>query len=221
MAPFLYILISYLVGSIPFGFLAGKVAGKDLREHGSRNIGATNAMRVLGRKWGISVFILDFLKGFLPAWLWFGYISPNFIDPAADHAEWLRYGSLVLVGLATIIGHTYTCFLHFKGGKGVATTAGVLAALSPVIVVISVLGWLLALVVTRYVSVASIIAALTMVLAALFHYGYFGDPGWSFRPDSLVILLLVLVAALVIVKHRGNIQRLLQGVEPKAFTKKS
>ncbi len=201
------------MGSIPFGYLAGRVKGVDLREHGSRNIGATNAMRVLGKAWGIPVFLLDFVKGYLPALLWWRY-------GAADAGEWLRYGGLVLVSLATILGHTYTCFLQFKGGKGVATTAGVLMSISPMVAVTAFSCWAVALVLTRYVSVASIVAALTMVVAALYDYGYFTVSGWFLRADVLVIVFLVLVAVLVIYKHKGNIERVLAGTEPKAFSKK-
>lgn len=220
MLTFLYIIFSYLLGAVPFGFLAGRLNGIDLREHGSCNIGATNAMRVLGKGWGILVFVLDFAKGFIPVYLWKHVVS-SYSFNGVDGSLWWSSGILVLVGLATILGHTYTCFLHFKGGKGVATTGGVLFAISPLVAVISVAYWVLALFVTRYVSLASVTAGIVMILAALYDLDYFGETGWAWRPQILIIFFLTLVAVLVIVKHRSNLRRLMLGTEPKVFSKKS
>lgn len=115
-----WIVFYYLIGAIPFGYLAGRIRGIDLRQQGSRNIGATNAWRVLGWKWGLSVFILDFLKGFIPvfgALNWLPFLT-------GDAGGWDFNVLVVLSCFAVILGHTYTCFLGFRGGKGVATTAG-------------------------------------------------------------------------------------------------
>lgn len=215
---FLFILGSYLLGSIPFGYLAGRMKGVDLREHGSCNIGATNAMRVLGRPIGICVFLCDFLKGLVPVLAW-RYVAM----PALNEGSWAAWIGLVCVGMAAILGHTYTCFLHFRGGKGVATTAGVLFAISPLIGVISLGVWAIVLFATRYVSLASMVAALVMVGLGLYQFDFIGTGEGGeglIRPEVCVIVFFVLVAFLVIFKHRSNIVRLMQGTESKAFSGK-
>lgn len=217
MIAFLYIIVSYLIGAIPFGYLAGRLKGIDLREHGSHNIGATNAIRVLGKACGIPVFVMDFLKGFLPVYCW-ACFAPDLLGMGAS--PWLMSTVLVLVCLATILGHTYTCYLHFKGGKGVATTAGVLMALSPQMLGMALGVWLVVFLTSRYVSLASIVAAVAMVIAGLYCYGFFVPDGMEWRPDAIVVIFLLLVAVLVIAKHRSNIARLVHGTEPKAFSGK-
>ena len=210
----LYIVAAYLIGSIPFGYLAGRLNGVDLREHGSHNIGATNAVRVLGKKWGIPVFICDFLKGFLPLLFVKEQLGGTVELFDADQMAWLL-GTLA----ALILGHTYTCFLGFKGGKGVATTAGCLFALS-LPIGWAVLGtWLLAMVITRYVSLSSMLAAVAMVTAAV--QVFWLEDGDFATADAMVITLLFLVCILVVFKHRSNITRLCNGTEPKAFSKKN
>ena len=187
----LLLIAAYLIGSIPTGLILGKaIWKKDLRQYGSHNIGATNAWRILGAKAGILIFILDFLKGqlgvLLGAWL---FASP---------------GAMVLGGFAAIIGHMFPIFLGFKGGKGVATALGVITALMPKVTAIVFIVWLVLTVITRYVYVASIVAAvLTPILAALFN-------------EPLIYFLFALLAAVVIVfRHRENIQRLKAGRENK------
>lgn len=210
----LYIIAAYLIGSIPFGYLAGRLNGIDLREHGSRNIGATNAMRVLGKKWGIPVFIGDFLKGLLPL-CWVRHQLGG--DPTAFTPE--AMGWFLAVLLALVLGHTFTCFLHFKGGKGVATTAGCLFALSPIIGVSALVTWLVSMALTRYVSLSSMVAGLGMLIAAGIEFGH-GDSSLT-GADGMLLALLLLIFLLVVYKHRTNIVRLCKGTEPKAFSKKS
>jgi glycerol-3-phosphate acyltransferase PlsY len=210
---FFYILVSYLLGSVPFGYLAGKINGIDLREHGSCNIGATNAVRVLGKAWGIPVFFLDFLKGFLPVLCW-GKVASMYMP---DASAWCTHALLVAVCFATILGHTYTCFLGFKGGKGVATSAGVLFALAWQVGLVALGAWVLFFALTRYVSLASMVAAVAMVVAGFIYYEPEGE---LCGPRLIVLLFFVLVALLVIIKHRANISRLIDGTEPKAFSKK-
>ncbi len=217
MIAFLYIIVSYLVGAIPFGYLAGRIKGVDLREHGSHNIGATNAVRVLGKSLGVPVFVMDFLKGFIPVFCWARFSTSLM---GGDSSPWISALILVLVCLACILGHTYTCYLQFKGGKGVATTAGVLMALSPPTFGIAIGAWLLVFLMSRYVSLASIIASVVMVVSALYCYGFFAEGGFIWRPEAVVIIFLLLVAILVIAKHRSNISRLMQGTESKAFSRK-
>ena len=159
-----WIVFYYLIGAIPFGYLAGRIRGIDLRQQGSRNIGATNAWRVLGWKWGLSVFILDFLKGFIPvfgALNWLPFLT-------GDAGGWDFNVLVVLSCFAVILGHTYTCFLGFRGGKGVATTAGVLFALNPVVACVALASWLVVMGISGIVSLASLVAAVVMVdLSAL------------------------------------------------------
>lgn len=210
----LYIVAAYLIGSIPFGYLAGRINGIDLREHGSHNIGATNAVRVLGKKWGIPVFICDFLKGFLPLLFVKEQLGGTVEGFDVDQMAWLL-GVLA----ALILGHTYTCFLGFKGGKGVATTAGCLFALSLPIGLAVLVTWVVGMVITRYVSLSSMLAAVAMVTAAV--QVFWLEDGDFAAADAMVITLLFLVCILVVFKHRSNITRLCNGTEPKAFSKKN
>ena len=168
-----WIVFYYLIGAIPFGYLAGRIRGIDLRQQGSRNIGATNAWRVLGWKWGLSVFILDFLKGFIPvfgALNWLPFLT-------GDAGGWDFNVLIVLSCFAVILGHTYTCFLGFRGGKGVATTAGVLFALNPVVACVALASWLVVMGISGIVSLASLVAAM-VDLSAL------PGRGWL-PPDTL------------------------------------
>ncbi len=161
-----WIVFYYLIGAIPFGYLAGRIRGIDLRQQGSRNIGATNAWRVLGWKWGLSVFILDFLKGFIPvfgALNWLPFLT-------GDAGGWDFNVLVVLSCFAVILGHTYTCFLGFRGGKGVATTAGVLFALNPVVACVALASWLVVMGISGIVSLASLVAAVVMIAAGWWIY---------------------------------------------------
>ena len=185
------VIAAYLIGSIPMGLIFGKLFWKkDLRQYGSHNIGATNAWRVIGRKAGLLIFIFDFLKGQLGVLLG----ACMFASP----------GAMVVGGLFAMLGHMFPIFIGFKGGKGVATALGVIAALMPKVTVIVFIIWLVLTLLTRYVSVASIVAAvLTPILAAAFK-------------EPIIYFLFALVAAVVIVfRHRENIQRLKAGRENK------
>lgn len=187
-------LVSYLLGSIPFGFLAGKAKGVDIRTAGSGNIGATNAGRVLGWKIGISVFFLDFLKGAIP---------PAVAIWVLDLPTW----TAILAGLISFAGHLFPIWLKFKGGKGVATAAGVTAVLLPVPFVLSLATWILLLLAWRMVSVSSIAAALVLIGAVL----TWSDP---FGPAHLDRTLFGLISGVVVIlKHVSNIQRILAGTE--------
>ena len=185
------VIAAYLIGSIPMGLIFGKLFWKkDLRQYGSHNIGATNAWRILGRKAGLLIFIFDFLKGQLGVLLG----ACMFASP----------GAMVVGGLFAMLGHMFPIFIGFKGGKGVATALGVIAALMPKVTAIVFIVWLVLTLITRYVSVASIVAAvLTPILAAAFR-------------EPIIYFLFALVAAVVIVfRHRENIQRLKAGRENK------
>ncbi|MCR5176577.1 MAG: glycerol-3-phosphate 1-O-acyltransferase PlsY [Anaerovibrio sp.] len=184
-------LISYIIGSIPNGLILGKaVWGVDLREHGSKNIGATNAWRTIGRAAGISIFALDLLKGVIGAAMGLYAVA----TPLAG----------VLCGILVVVGHSWSMFLGFKGGKSVATGLGVLVMLMPQIAGIVFLVWLAIVFVTRYVSLGSIIgAAFVPVLAYIFS-----------QPVEYLVFGL-LAAVFIIYRHKANISRLMNGTESK------
>lgn len=188
----------YLIGSIPAGYLMGRFRGIDIRRHGSGNIGATNVGRVLGRKWGLMVFAFDFLKGFLPLYLVRSLVFP-------DSESWMVSLLLVLCGTAAILGHNYPVWLGFKGGKGIATSAGVLGALLPWVLAVALTLWIVAVLTMRTVSIASLLAATSLPLAA----------AWFYPEQWVYFGLAVLADALASWRHRSNIQRLLAGTEPR------
>lgn len=212
----LYIVVAYLIGSIPFGYLAGRLHGIDLREHGSHNIGATNATRVLGRKWGVLVFIMDFLKGYLPLMLATYFVA----GPDKSLAQYTpeEMGWCLGVMVAVVLGHTYTCFLKFRGGKGVATMAGCLVAFLPTVAIAAVSAFLVMMVLTRYVSLSCLTAGAVMVGAAACEYG--SHEGGVTVSEWMILGMLTLIFILVVYKHRSNIVRLCRGTEPRAFSKK-
>lgn len=183
------LILSYLLGSIPNGLIFGKLIWhKDLRQFGSKNIGATNAWRVLGRKAGILIFLLDFLKGALSVGL-----AEIFIGDA-----W----AMVCAGILAILGHTFSIFLKLRGGKGVATGLGVIAVMMPKVTALVFLIWLIIFLVSRYVSLASIIAAIaTPILAFIFN-----------APIEFVLFGLA-AAFFIIYRHKENILRLKAGNE--------
>jgi acyl phosphate:glycerol-3-phosphate acyltransferase len=204
----------YLIGAIPFGYLAGLLKGVDIRTQGSRNIGATNAGRVLGRPWGIAVFALDVAKGLGPVILG-GMIL-------ADHAAgWgMAAGPRNLIwlgcGANCILGHTLPVYLRFRGGKGVATSLGVILGFFPHLTIAGVLAflvWAIVTGVTRYVSVGSICAALALpvlVVCSALRRG-----GSALREDWPFVVFAVVASGLVVFRHRGNIARLRAGTEHK------
>ncbi len=204
-------LAAFLVGSVPFGWLYGKIVrGVDLRKIGSGNVGATNAARLYRGKRGIPVFILVFLldcaKGFLAAWPAWG--APA-LGRALGSTVSLETAS-VMSGSAAILGHVFTPYLSFRGGKGVATALGVVAALATMPAVYAVGVWGVLVMLTRYVSLGSVVAMLTIPLT------YFIENGSStFSGHVGIFVFLTLSAAVVIWRHRDNIRRLLRGRERK------
>ncbi len=198
-------IVSYFIGSIPSGYLVARSQGIDIRQHGSRNIGATNVLRVMGKKWGYLVFLCDSSKGFLSVKLG-ALIAAHFaLSPVL--------GS-VLAAIACILGHNYTIWLGFKGGKGIATSGGVVFALFPIIVVCCVaLAWVVVFYIGKYVSLASICAAVALPIAVFLIVAKSGTEFWVLFGFSL------LIAALAIWRHQTNIVRLLNGTESR-FGKK-
>jgi len=200
MSPIIGVLISYLAGSIPSAYIAGKMRGVDLRQHGSGNLGATNVVRVLGAKIGAAVFIADLLKGFLPV-----YFLPRYTETLRPELWALAYG------VAAIAGHVRPIFLLGKGGgKGVATASGVFLALAFVPMLIAEVVWITVFYFTRYVSLASLIGAAVLPIAILV---------WSRDPRSPVFISSVAIALFVFWTHRANIGRLRRGQEHR-FVKK-
>ena len=198
MTPGFALPVAYLIGSFPTSYLAGKLArGIDLREHGSRNLGATNVFRTLGWKYAVPVGMIDVAKGAVPV-LVFG--------KSAGAPPWLG----VAVGMATVLGHMFSPYVRFRGGKGVATAAGMFLALAPVAIAVSVAVWAGVLWFSGYVSVSSLIAALLF-------------PIWTRLtvPDApYTFWASVALAALIVFSHRGNIRRLVAGTENRFRTRK-
>ncbi len=209
---------AYLLGSIPTGFLVAKAKGIDIRSAGSGNIGATNAMRVLGKPAGIFVLLMDALKGYaactlLPP-LIYNWLAPHYsglyVIFQHEPAE-LQMKFYVLAGVCAVLGHNYTCWLKFKGGKGIATTAGVYIALAPWPLLIALVVFILAVVVTRYISVGSIAAAIALPAAV-----------WIMSPQNLLLgIVSAALGVMAIYKHKTNIQRLMAGTENRFGKKKS
>jgi glycerol-3-phosphate acyltransferase PlsY len=193
---FLSVLTGYLLGSFPSGYVVGKCRGIDIRQHGSGNIGATNVVRTLGRKWGVLVFALDVLKGIIATQLILRYyVSPNLA---------------IVAGFGCFLGHCFPVWLGFKGGKGVAVGAGILIGLTPLVAVIGLALWGIAFKATRYVSLASLIAAVSLPISC-----------WALDRQIGALFWFTLVISLIAIwRHRSNIQRLLAGTESRFERKK-
>lgn len=192
------VLLSYLIGAVPTAYIFGRIMkGIDIREHGSGNVGATNAFRVLGKGPGTAVLIIDIIKGIIPVVLVAGILSPYVLGRIA-------------AAVAAVCGHNWTCFLNFKGGKGIATTLGVLIGLTAAIpearpaVLLCVLSWSLCFVVTGIVSVSSLVAAVLLPVLML-----------VFNAPTSVVILSAVFCLFVVFRHQPNIHRILIGQEPK------
>ena len=197
---------SYLLGSIPFGYLAGRIRGIDIRKAGSGNIGATNVVRVLGKAYGYPVFVLDFLKGL-------GAVRISIAIAASLRAESTSEVVGILAAVSAVIGHSFPLWLKFRGGKGVATSAGALFGLMPLATLIGIGIWILTFFLTRYVSVASITTAVALPLVIAIMTWLNQTYGKALFYSSLCI------AAVVIWRHHSNLSRLIRGTEPR-FTRK-
>lgn len=201
------IFAAYLIGSIPFGYLAGRMAGIDVRKHGSGNIGATNVLRVLGKKWGFGVFFADAFKGFVAVRLALFIVGR--VPDTADYSEFYA----IMAAAACVAGHSFPVWLRFKGGKGVATSAGALFGVVPIAAIAIFLVWVVVFETTRYVSLASIVAAtaLPVAVAVLISLG---------RTQGTILFYFSLAMTLLVVwRHRSNISRLLKGTEPRFVRK--
>ena len=198
--------LAYLIGAIPFGYLVVKLkTGQDVRTLGSGNIGATNVARVLGTAWFVPVFVLDFLKGFAPVFWAAPFVAARWPCPICSH---LPTALAILYGLCAMLGHMFPVYLRFKGGKGVATVAGLLFAMNWMAALIGLGVFVLAFLPSRYISLGSIAGALAVPVANHFTRGH-----W------MLTVFFAVAGLLVVVRHRSNIQRLIAGTEAK-FGKK-
>ena len=187
---------SYLVGAVPFGVLLSRiVAGVDPRRAGSGNVGATNVARLVGRRWFPVVFVLDAAKGLVP---------PLFLAPLAavggERALLLAAGC----GAAAVLGHVFDVFLGFRGGKGVATACGAVLALAPIALLCALAAFVLTVLLTRFVSLASVVAATALPVAA-----------WALDSPRVVVGFCTALTAVILIRHRGNIARIARGAEPR------
>lgn len=207
----LALVLAFLSGSTPTALIMGRMKGIDIRKHGSGNVGATNALRVLGKGWGIACLLIDAFKGWLPAMLFAGRLTAaiNWSPGALQHPEWT-----LALGLAAVAGHMFSPWVGWKGGKGVATSLGAFLAVAPVPVLICLAIGIVLIAATGYVSLASITGA-GLLAILIFLFSPADDRPWA------VILLAAALGGFVIWKHRENIQRLLQGRENKVFRKSS
>lgn len=188
------VVAAYLLGSVPFGLLLARLKGIDLRRVGSGNIGATNTARALGRSWGLLAFLLDFGKGWLPAFLALSLAPVDQAVPLATAA-----------GAAAVVGHCFPVYLRFRGGKGVATGCGAVVAIEPLVFLAGGAAWLVALALFRFVSLSSLVMGVAFPVAA-----------WLLRPEEPAFLVGALgLALLVFLRHQANLGRLLAGTEPR------
>ncbi len=199
MNTYILLIIAYLLGSIPSSLVIGKLFhGVDVREHGSGNMGTTNTIRVLGKKTGFIVFFMDYIKGMFII----GFVAHGIVEPSIDiHYLWF--------GVASILGHTTSIFAKFKGGKAVATSAGVIAVINPFVFLSGITAFFIVLFITGYVSLgstAACVAALTVTLV--------------FIDDIVIIIFYIAIFAFIIFKHRSNYVRLMKGTESNFKKKK-
>jgi glycerol-3-phosphate acyltransferase PlsY len=203
----LTLLIAYLLGSIPTGFLVGKARGVDVRTAGSGNIGATNVFRILGKTAGAFVLLADAAKGWVAVYVVARFFASwGSVGTGSQTIEWFKLSA----GVAAILGHNYTCWLRFKGGKGIATSAGVLVGLVPAALLIVLVIWVVVFALSRYVSLASICAAFALPFAV-----------WLLGRSLTLIVVTGALAALAIYKHKANIKRLIKGTENRIGLKKA
>lgn len=220
------IVIAYLMGSIPVGVLIARSRGVDIRQHGSKNVGATNVGRVLGKRFGYICFVLDVIKGAAPvliAGATAGVLGRSVPDlTAMDMWLWMA------VAIAAVLGHMYSIFLRFAGGKGVATASGALLAMWPLLTlptIAAMIVWYATMRISRYVSLASVLAALSLPVVTLLTLMLQSDPQAAGQPDgpavdavvhaAPILIVTAALAGLVVYKHRGNLRRIQLGEEPK------
>jgi glycerol-3-phosphate acyltransferase PlsY len=206
------ILVAYLAGAVPFAHILARAHGKDVRTIGSGNIGATNLARALGRTWGYVCFVLDVLKGLVPMLVTLKFLKPIFLERGGTEMQFLWLW--LAVGCAAVLGHVFPVYLGFKGGKGVSTSLGVGLGLWPYYTCCAALAfgvWVVVVLIWRYVSLASIVAAVSFPLILLTAIGLL--PDWEASAQWPLLVVAVIIPVMVIFLHRTNITRLLAGTE--------
>jgi glycerol-3-phosphate acyltransferase PlsY len=200
-------VLSYLIGSFPAGYIAGRIAGIDIRTVGSGNVGATNVLRALGKRFGYPVFLIDFAKGVVAV------VLAHLIAKHGGFGEKAIEIAGTLAGICAVLGHSFPLWLKFRGGKGVATSIGVLFALMPLAAAIMCAVWLVTFEIGRYVSLASVVAsvALPISVAAMFFFKRLNTP--------VLLYFSICLAAVVVIRHRSNLSRLAKGTEPRFVRK--
>lgn len=210
------LFISYILGSIPSAIWVGKIfKGVDVREHGSGNAGTTNTFRVLGVPFGITVFVMDFMKGFVPSF-WLSVVAFDLFSGPLSPPNWEVEAFLkIACGLFAVVGHMFPIFARFKGGKGVATACGMLFGIEPISISISASVFVITLLASRYVSLASILASIMYPLTLVIMRFVIGV-----EVDGSIIIFSFMVASGIVYRHKGNIQRLKDGTESKVGSSK-
>jgi glycerol-3-phosphate acyltransferase PlsY len=200
-------LISYLIGSFPAGYLAGRIAGIDIRTVGSGNVGATNVLRVLGKPFGYPVFLVDFAKGIAAV------VLARVMAKSGGSSENTVELASMLAGICAVIGHSFPLWLKFRGGKGFATSLGVLFALVPLAAAIVCFIWVVTFEIGRYVSLASVVAAIALPISVAVMF-------FLHRLNTPVLLYFsICLAAVIVIRHRSNLSRLAKGTEPRFVRK--
>ncbi len=219
LATLTVLAISYILGSIPSAIWVGKIfKGIDIRQHGSGNAGTTNTFRVLGWPSGVTVFALDFMKGFAASYWVSGLAWGMFAGPLSPPNWEVDAFLKISCGFFAVIGHLYPIFANFKGGKGAATACGMLFGIEPISISISAIIFILTILITRYVSLASILGSFFYPISLLILRYHFG---LEKIVDGSILIFSILVATGIIVKHKSNIQRLLNGTESKVGSSKN
>lgn len=204
-------LLSYLIGAIPIGLIVSTLKGVDIRKLGSGNYGATNVGRVMGRKWGVLVLVLDAIKGASTSLGAGPFLAATGADMGAISLDWVWLGT----GICCVVGNTAPIYLRFKGGKGVATSLGVILGIYPYLTLPALAAlavWIVTVLATRYVSLGSLLAALAVPAALV---GLCGPMGWTLADHYPLLGLSIAAAVVVFVRHRANIGRLMSGTESK------
>jgi glycerol-3-phosphate acyltransferase PlsY len=200
-------LIGYLIGSFPAGYFAGRIAGIDIRTVGSGNVGATNVLRVLGKRFGYPVFLVDFGKGIAAV------VLARVMAKSGGSSENTVELASMLAGICAVVGHSFPLWLKFRGGKGFATSIGVLFALVPLAAAIVCIVWVVTFEIGRYVSLASVVAAVALPISVAVMF-------FLHRVNTPVLLYFsICLAAVIVVRHRSNLSRLAKGTEPRFVRK--
>ena len=202
----IFLFISYLLGSIPFGYIFGKIKGVDIRKKGSGNIGSTNTFRVLGLKVGLCAALLDIFKGSVIIMLVYILEKNGLFNNPINIFNRSIY---IIYGFMAVLGHDFTCYLGFHGGKGVATSLGVLFAINPIMALIAIVVFIIFVITTRFVGLSSTMGAISALIFASIYYGIKGD--------LITILFVILMTLLIVIKHIPNYIRMAKGEEGKIF----